>query len=233
MSLLDFLFPKYSLLEKEGEWITASELSRLVSRPRLFQEAELKSIGMPSLDRVLAVSTYSDTPLLRKAIHSFKYGRLSATGQILQNVLAESFLRLMTVRADACICPVPLHFTRAFWRGFNQAELLSKGLRKKTGLPLLHLLRRVRPTGHQARRSREERLGAMRGAFRVRARARAGARVWNIFLDPNPSPNPSPLPYCVYLVDDLFTTGATMEECAKVLKEAGVKRVEGVVLAHG
>lgn len=222
MSLLDFLFPKYSLLEKEGEWMTASELSRLVSRPRLFQEAELKSIGMPSLDRVLAVSTYSDTPLLRKAIHSFKYGRLSATGEILQRVLAESFLRLETARTDACICPVPLHFTRKFWRGFNQAEILSLGLAAKTGLPLLHLLRRVRPTGHQARRKREERLNAMRGAFRLRGnrwdrRDRGDRRV----------------PYCVYLVDDLFTTGATMEECAKVLKAAGVRRVEGVVLAHG
>ena len=154
MSLLDFLFPKYSLLEKEGEWITASELSRLVSCPRLFSQDDLQKMGMPSLDRVLAASTYSDTPLLRKAIHSLKYGRHTALSEILQKVLAKSFLRLVTAREDACICPVPLHFTRVFWRGFNQADLLSEGLAKETGLPLLHLLRRVRPTGHQARRKR-------------------------------------------------------------------------------
>ena len=179
-------------------------------------------MGMPSLDRVLAASTYSDTPLLRKAIHSLKYGRLSAPGEILQDVLAKSFLRLTTPREDACICPVPLHFTRAFWRGFNQAELLAEGLRKVTGLPVLHLLSRVRPTGHQARRKREERLGAMRGAFAIRRQGRQRGQEGQ-----------EGLPFCVYLVDDLFTTGATLQECAKTLKAAGVHRVEGVVLAHG
>jgi ComF family protein len=219
--LLDFLFPTYSLLEREGEWITSSELSQLVSHPRLFEAAELHMLGMASLDRVLAVSTYSEAPLLRKAIHAFKYRRIPAVGEKLKEVFKTSFLTYMSACANACICPVPLHFTRKFWRGFNQAEILAGALADATGLPLTHLLMRIRPTGHQARRPRGERLTAMKGAFRVRARARAGVGTGMNW------------PFCVYLVDDLFTTGATMEECARVLKEAGVMRVEGVVLAHG
>jgi len=230
MPLLDFLFPTYSLRDREGEWITPAEFSQLVSHPRLFEAQELKVMGMPSLDRVLAVSTYGGAPLLRKAIHTFKYRRLPGIGEALERLLTESFHKHMTLRNDACITPVPLHFSRQFWRGFNQAEFLARSLAESTGLPLLHLLRRIRPTGHQARRTREERLSAMKGAFRVRARERAGAGTSEI---PRPFPCPSPFPFCVYLIDDLFTSGATMEECARVLKEAGVKRVEGVVLAHG
>jgi len=216
MPLLDFLFPKYSLLEREGEWITKSELAHLVSHPRIFNERELRKLGMPSLDRVLAVSTYSDTPLLRKAISTFKYRGVQEVGSVLERLLAESFLKHLNVRRDSCICSVPLHWSRQFKRGFNQAEVLARGLARETKLPFQRLLTRTRPTGKQTlRRRREERRGAMKNAFRF-----AGSRARCPF-------------YCVYLIDDLFTTGATMEECARVLKDAGVRRVEGVVLAHG
>src|SRR3989344_6293039 len=140
MPFLDFLFPTYSLREREGEWITAAEFSQLVSHPRLFEAAELKAMGMPSLDRVLAVSTYGGAPLLRKAIHTFKYRRLPGIGEALTRLLTESFHKHMTLRRDACVSPVPLHFSRSFSRGVNQADLLARSLAKSTGLPLLPLL---------------------------------------------------------------------------------------------
>ena len=214
MSFLDFLFPKRSLEGKEGEWMTPSELPRLLSRPRLFSETELRIMGMPSLDRVLAVSAYHEVPLLRRAIHTFKYRRIPGLGEKLQQLLTEGFMKHIAPRRDACVCPVPLHWSREYWRGFNQAEILARSLAERTGLPLCALLRRIRPTGHQARRRRDARWSAVRGAFAL-------------------NPNPNPLPFTIYLVDDLMTTGATMEECAKMLKAAGMKRVEGVVLAHG
>jgi len=214
--LLDFLFPKYSLRGEEGEWMTEGEAARLISRPRIFSAMALKKTGMPSLDRVLAMSTYGDAPLLRQAIHTFKYRRIPGLGERLQALLADSVRKHLPVIRDSCLCPVPLHFLRKFQRGFNQAELLARGLAGELQLPCVTLLRRIRPTGKQTKRKREERLRAVKGAF--------GFRGMSGFL---------PLPFCVYLVDDLFTTGATMEECAKVLKAAGVRRVEGVVLAHG
>ena len=227
-SILDFLFPKRSLSGSEGEWITQGELAHLISHPRIFEAKELKKRGMPSLDRLLAVSTYGDSPLLRKAIHTFKYQRISGLGETLRRLMAETVSRFFPLRRDACVCPVPLHFTRRFWRGFNQAEMLADGLAVQSGLPLRHLLCRIRPTGHQARRKREERLKAMKGAFAMGL----GLGLGRSFL-PFPNPNPNPIPFCVYLVDDLTTTGATLEECAKVLKKAGVRRIEGIVLAHG
>ena len=115
-SFLDFLFPKHSLEGKEGEWITPSEFTRLVSCPRVFQREELRKLGVRSLDRVFAASTYCDVPLLRKAIALFKYRRIPGLGGTLQGLLVEAFLKHCTPRRDACICPVPLHFLRKFWR---------------------------------------------------------------------------------------------------------------------
>lgn len=221
LSLLDFLFPKYSLQGEEGEWITEGEMSRLVSRPRIFGKAELKKRRMGSLDRVLAVSTYSDSPLLRKAIATFKYRRIPGLGERLQELLVDSFRKHLPVIRNSCVCPVPLHFLREFYRGFNQAEVLARGLADGLGLESQNLLSRIRPTGKQTKRKREERWRAVRGAFRLRRRGGRGDRGMR------------GMPFCVYLVDDLLTTGATLEECAKVLKAVGVKRVEGVVLAHG
>lgn len=231
---LDFLFPKYSLSGEEGEWITEGEMARMVTRPRIFSKGELKRLGMGSLDRVLAVSTYTDTPLLRKAIATFKYRRIPGLGETLQTLLRDSFRKHLPIIRDSCLCPVPLHFLRHFERGFNQAEVLARGLAEQLQLPCCNLLRRIRPTGKQTKRKRSERWETLRGAFRLQRGFGFGfglgrSGVLSFF----PNPNPNPPPFCVYLIDDLFTTGATLEECAKVLKSSGVKRVEGVVLAHG
>ena len=213
MPLLDLLFPKSSLTGTEGEWITKAELSSLTSHPVAFPSEALKKRGIRSLDHVYGVSTYQGCPLLKKAIHTFKYRRIPGLGKLLQELFAASVLQRVDLESESCICPVPLHWSRKFQRGFNQAEILGRALAKQSGLPIRNLLRRIRPTGHQSRRNRTERWRAMRGVFRVE--------------------HAVAFPTCVYLVDDLFTTGATMEECAKELKKAGVERVEGLVLACG
>lgn len=233
-SVLDALFPKRSLEGREGEWMTSSERVRLFSRPRHFGARELQSLGMGSLDAAFALSTYGDCPFLRRAIHRCKYRRLPDIGALLAHELLTVARAHVAFRSDSCLCPVSLHWTRLFHRGFNQAEILARILAEGTALPLRHLLRRIRPTGHQARRRREERLRAVHGAFALQRGSGFGLEFgswWRMFPH-DPDPNPIPLPFAVYLVDDLFTTGATLEACAKVLKAAGVKRVEGIVLAH-
>ena len=111
------------------------------------------------------------------------------------------------------VVPVPLHPKRQRERGFNQAEVIALSLASRHKLSLnSHLLQRVRDTGRQVERSREERLKAMSDAFKI---------------NPNFQISNS-----VLLVDDVWTTGATMSEAAKVLKQARVKVVWGWVLAR-
>lgn len=206
---LDLLFPRRSLSGVEGEWITAEERRTLVPHPVLEDTAALRRRGIRFLDRLTAASSYADCPFLQKAIRTFKYGRIAS----LDTELAQLLFRALPVdvAGQPVLCPVPLHWVRLFARGFNQSERLATLLSQARRLAMKPLLKRVRWTGSQAKRSRCERLTAMDGAFRCII--------------------PSPPPYVV-LIDDLSTTGATLDACACALKGAGVQRVEGWVIAH-
>jgi ComF family protein len=208
-SPLDLLFPRRSLTGESGQWITPREYGELTSGPVAEEAESLRSRGIHALDRIVAASSYPDAPLLKRAIHTFKYRRIPALG--------DSFIELMVdggvpQEQGAVLCPVPLHWTRRFQRGFNQAELLARALAERTGIPCTELLKRRRATGHQARRTRSERLHALDNAF--------------VCTVDHP-------PTCVILIDDLATTGATLDACALALKTAGAQRVTGWVIAHG
>lgn len=110
------------------------------------------------------------------------------------------------------VVPVPLHAKRERERGFNQAKIIGHLASNIWHLNLENLLIRIRDTGQQVGRTREERLKNMANAFAL-------------------SPK-SQLPKNVLLVDDVWTTGATMRECARILKKAGAKYVWGLVLAR-
>src|SRR3989338_6939358 len=106
--LLDFLFPKRSLSGEKGEWITDEERKHLASFPVILEEPELRKLGLQWIDRVVAASSYRDCPLLRKAIHTFKYGRVRGLDQELAEILVTVSDQLP---ADAVLCPLPLHCT--------------------------------------------------------------------------------------------------------------------------
>ncbi len=208
--LLDFFFPRRSLRGEEGGFITADEIALLRSHPVVLDGKELQGADVRFLDRVVAAADYRSVPLLRKAIHTFKYKRIPQLSRELGDLLVAAADQLDL--REAVLCPVPLHWSRRFVRGFNQAELLARRVAEKRGVEVRHILRRTRPTGHQAWRHREERFAAMHRAFRC--------------VDPHP-------PRHVILVDDVFTTGATIDRCARALTVAGVERVEALVLARG
>lgn len=113
------------------------------------------------------------------------------------------------------IVPVPLHPRKQRQREFNQAEYLAKALGKSLNIPVAkRSLRRVKDTSTQTKLSAEARSKNMRGAFAVRdASVFAGKRL--------------------VLLDDVFTTGATLDSCAKALRGAGAKDVIALAVARG
>lgn len=112
------------------------------------------------------------------------------------------------------LVPIPLHRRRANWRGFNQAELICKILSKKFGVGYEDLLERVVETKTQVGLSKEERKDNIRGAFKTSQNAQVKGKTF-------------------ILVDDVYTTGATMAEACKVLKKAGAREVWAMTLALG
>jgi ComF family protein len=167
-----------------------------------------------TIDRGRAAGHYRDA--LRDIIHAFKYeGRRS---------LARPLAALMRRQAGALvddvdwIVPVPLHWRRERERGFNQASDLARALIASAGggsPRLLHALRRVKHTTVQAELPAARRHKNVRDAFELWGgvpRTLAGS--------------------CVLIVDDVSTTGATLEACARVLKDAGVKEIRAITAAR-
>ena len=161
--------------------------------------------GPGAVSKSRSVGAYDGT--LRAVVHALKYdGRRS---------LAEPLARRMRVAgADVLdgadgVVPVPLHRARRRSRGFNQAEDLSAHL----GLPVLGALRRRRATRTQADLTAPERQANVRNAFALRRRVRVRG-------------------LCVVLVDDVSTTGATLEACAQALKAAGAREVRALTAAR-
>lgn len=200
---INFLFP-----EDPSE---KAAIKSIRSSPVLLREWQLRASGVKHLDRVLAFTDYDASPLLQKAIYRMKYRRSREIAAVLGRLLASVASDFVT--ADAVLSAVPLHWARLFSRGFNQSQLIAREVSQQRGVTVASLLRRTRATGTQTKRKRAERFTAMKSAFALRSG--------------------KPLPEHVILIDDLFTTGATMDACAQVLKQAGVTHVEGLVLALG
>jgi len=120
----------------------------------------------------------------------------------------------MTERGIDAIVPVPLHAARKRERGFNQAAVLAELLARKAGKPVVHALERIRYTSTQTQFDRNTRMENLRNAFRMRQ----NVPVRNLHL---------------LLIDDVLTTGSTVDECARVLKQAGAASVRVATVARG
>ena len=146
---------------------------------------------------------------LRDIVHALKYGGRRSIARPLARLMAAAAPRIID-GADFVV-PVPLHFLRQYRRGFNQADDLARHL----PVPILRALRRRRATASQTDLPEVQRRKNVRDAFAVRRSARrriAGA--------------------IVVLVDDVSTTGATLDACARVLLDAGAKEVRALTAAR-
>src|SRR2546430_4425171 len=161
-----------------------------------------------------AVSAYRARGIVRHVILNFKYGRQIHLRHLVARWLVRAFddERLRERQFDA-IVPVPLHPARQRQRGFNQAELLADWLSDHLSLPLRPALQRIHYTTTQTAFDRTERMQNLRGAFRLRKKA----DVRNLR---------------VLLIDDVLTTGSTLSECARILKEAGAHSVYAATAAR-
>lgn len=162
-----------------------------------------------------AVTRYRSCGVVRELVHRFKYQREFHLRHPLSDWLAESLEdpRIARQTFDFFV-PVPLHATRLREREFNQAQVLADLLSRRTGVPLLDCLRRIRHTTTQTRFDRAERMENLLNAFQIRNNAVVQGRH-------------------LVLVDDVLTTGSTVDECARVLKNAGAESVRVVTVARG
>ena len=168
------------------------------------------------VDRAAAIGPYEGA--LRDLVHVLKYQGRRSVANPLSALLRDRHAHLL--RGADAVVPVPLHWRRLQSRGFNQAADLAAGL----GPPVWHALRRTTFTRSQIELAAADRLRNVRRAFALARRAwppRPG-RHWQKVLDGK----------CLVLVDDVTTTGATLEACAEVLKRAGAREVRALTAAR-
>jgi len=151
---------------------------------------------------------------LQEAIYRWKYEGKTHLTPFLAEWMAEGLNRYWEPDSLDLLIPVPLHPQRLRQRGFNQALLLVKELSRRTGIPYPKtILQKKKSTIPQVNLSGVEREKEVRGTFHVIGREEL-------------------LGKSVLLVDDVYTTGATVNECSKVLLRGGAERVDVLTLAH-
>ena len=166
----------------------------------------------PAFDCV--ATRYQANSIVRDLIHRFKYSGEFHLRQLLANWLEEALSdpRISQEPFDALV-PVPLHATRIRERGYDQIAALVEVVAKRSHRPVWSCLRRSRYTESQTRFSRKERLQNLRNAFELRK-------------------GTSVLGKRLLLVDDVLTTGSTLDECARILKAHGAKSVRAITVAR-
>ncbi|MFA6090975.1 MAG: phosphoribosyltransferase family protein [Candidatus Gracilibacteria bacterium] len=163
-----------------------------------------------------AFITFEYTDELKKELEAYKYYSKQEKKDIFLPQLLQCFelFCLESTEKDAIITTVPLHFLSFLKRGYNHSEVLAKDIAKQEGNVFKNLLRKSRMTQHQAKLSKSERLKNVRNSFTFRKKYLASIVGKDIIL-----------------VDDVISTGSTVNECAKILKQNGARKVFGLFLA--
>ena len=218
--ILELFYPKFCLgCGKEGTWICSDCFEKIkaldsfycpVCRKRLPNGEICKTCsGKTKLSKFFAAARY-ESPLIKKAVHKLKYNFIKDLAPPLSSLII-NFLKNFNFDSDFLIIPVPLHKSREHWRGFNQANELAKEISKSLRVPLdSNELTKIKNVPPQVEvKDYQKRKENIQGAFRVKR--------------PELLRNKR-----VILIDDVYTSGSTMEECATQLLKAGVKEIWGV-----
>ncbi|EOC99398.1 ComF family protein [Caldisalinibacter kiritimatiensis] len=162
--------------------------------------------------KVIAPLEY--TGITKDAIYKYKYGKKAYMYKALGHLMVQA-LQNEDIEDIDLIVPVPLHRSKLVNRGFNQAELLGKYISNYFNIPMdSKNLIRARKTKIQNKLSKKERRKNIKGAFKTKRS--------KVFEEKK-----------ILLIDDIYTTGATVDECSKVLLHAGAEEIVVLVLARG
>lgn len=219
VSIVDLFFPKMCVgCHKEGQYICNECVQKLVKPEQIcpiccnpsldgWTHPRCKSIG--GMERLIVGLPYRG--LVQDCLKKVKY---KSAWEIIYFLFR---LQNLDIRLQDCVVTsVPMWSKKETNRGFNQAEILSKLVAEKNKVMNLVLIERVRETKPMYGLTKMERKDNIEGAFEISKKLLAKSHWQNR----------------VILVDDVWTTGASMSECAKILKRAGAKEVWGVTLAR-
>ncbi len=225
--ILDILFPPICLncqktLEDKNRLICQPCLSLVKLNNTLFcpvcraRLAENKKICHYDSPYLLAAAGNYDDPVLQNLIHCFKYKYFKNLAPILAEVLVKYLSNLslsMVKNQKSVVVSIPLHSRRERQRGFNQAKLIAEIVARRFNLALVDALKRVKDTKSQAKmKETEKRIENVSGCFTIK--------------------NPEMIQgKNIILIDDVFTSGATMNEAVRILKANGAKRIIALVIA--
>lgn len=163
-------------------------------------------------DRGLSVFKYQDD--VKESIYRFKYKGCKGYGDFYGKQMAEKYSVIIRKWQPDVIVPVPIHKSRMKKRGYNQAELIGRTLSEKLNIPMdINVLFRGKKTQPQKKLSKDIRIKNVEKAFKVSGNV----------VEYNK----------IILVDDIYTTGATIDACARILKQAGVREVWFISICIG
>lgn len=223
-NFLDLVFPVYCLscgMEEKGYLCNEclpkiakleKQLCIACQKPSPFGKTHAECVTRNILDGIISALPYSN-PTVKKIIEIFKYNFVSDLTVPLSELLMAEIVRqdLFDYLKEFTLVPVPLHNKRFNWRGFNQADLLAQQISKKFESTVDPLAIRSRFTKPQTELKKEQRLHNIQGAFAL-TKSVSGKYL---------------------LIDDVVTTGSTLNELAKLLKKSGASEVWAVTVAHG
>lgn len=226
---LDLLFPRFCVgCGQEGQYLCSECKARISVNQKFYcvfcKTPTYFSMSCPhcrdncALKAVWVAADYNNK-ILQELIHCLKYKYLEETATYLSAIIISfleenKILEKFGVNANnSVIVPVPLHKKRYLSRGYNQSELLADNISEHFGIKKSNLLSRKINTVSQINLGKTERQKNVKNAF--------------IFLDESGLNNKK-----VILIDDVVTTGSTLNECAQVLKNAGFLEIYGLVIAQ-
>ena len=232
-STLDILFPRHCLYcqkllptslpdtylcEPCRELVPQNTVSRCAFCPRATTLWRTCPACAPdhALDRLLVATDYRD-PVIERLVKALKYRLVQVVAHDIGRIMAtylEQRASLLEIPKNISISSIPLHPRRLRWRGFNQAELIANTIGTELSLPVQHdlLKRKVYKRPQAEIDDRADRIANAKGIF-------------DLAVQPPSS--------TIILIDDVATTGATLDTAARLLKTAGAKKVIGFVFARG
>jgi ComF family protein len=231
--ILDLFFPKFCLgCKREGSYLCEdcralldiSEFDyclceRNPTRLIDLTKGKCRNCQDKKLSGLYSALPYKEKQLTRKLIYQFKYEPyLKDLSKTLASILIEHFIlakrNLDEIWDNSVLVPIPLNRKKIRLRGYNQSEELAKELARILKIPVIsNNLIKIRQTKSQMTLKKEEREKNLLGAFAIKNPAKLAGKK-------------------VFLVDDVYTTGSTMQGCASILRKAGAKSVWGIVIAR-